>query len=751
MSESRQLAVIMFTDIVGYTALMDGNEREALELLDKNRSIHQEMIDRFHGRLLKEMGDGIMASFPTTYDAILCSSAIMSLSSQEKYQLRIGLHEGEVIVKQEDIFGEGVNIASRVEALAKPGQILVTESVYRNIRNKPGITTEFLGEKQLKNVSETWRVHGVLVEEQTLDDALTAGSPEKMKPERSGERKVIPARLVRWIIIGFIGAGVGAAIWMSLSSSNKVEGFTNEEVRLLREKIVTVLPFEGPASGWLEEFGEMAPYWISTSLKEVTDGKMVDAGNAESYEDIPAELVEGTGLEIAIMGRYFKMDRATSDLELFVELIDLRTAEKRPLGRFVGNSTNPEHVLEEATQKIMSIWALSGRKRFSVNPPRYDAFREYEAAYETWGSDYDQSIDHLMKAYELDTTFYEALLRICVAYGNTGRHAEQDSLLRFIQERNPELDPWTSMRLELIAASAQSDNQRQARIAFQIADYDPKDFMSLYNAAYSASLINRPDLCISYCDLLLLVYPHPECHQGTIFFHSVLFRSYFVLGRYHEIVEVLKSLDCVPGGLQNRSYPLKACVRMGRLELIDTLLAMYAAAPGGMNEQDKDRLLEVVVKDLYMAGKSELMGPYLDRLAGSTIGLEHWGQFFKGNYAPPIEKWRGIVEGDSTNYRAWGHLAFMLAHSGDTSQVRVMLNKLQNMPDIPYLKFSRTYYLGVLHALLGEKEKATDLLKRSHAEGYGFGWATFEDDFRLTGLFDYPPFQEFVEPDLEGE
>ena len=161
----RQLAAIMFTDIVGYTALMDTNEELAFAILQKNRSIHKPRIEQFHGKFLKEMGDGILASFTTVTDAVYCAGAIQKACENEpELNLRIGIHQGEVVSQGEDVFGSGVNIASRIEAIAPAGRIWVSDSVQQNIQNKKGIEIEFIKEATLKNVKQAVKIYEIEVD-----------------------------------------------------------------------------------------------------------------------------------------------------------------------------------------------------------------------------------------------------------------------------------------------------------------------------------------------------------------------------------------------------------------------------------------------------------------------------------------------------------------------------------------------------------------------------------------------------------
>ena len=109
MESSRQLASIMFTDIVGYTALMGDDEQKAFALLKKNRQIQKPVIEQFNGRLIKELGDGLLASFPSATDSVYAAIRILhACRNTANFQFRIGIHLGEVMFEHEDVFGDGV-------------------------------------------------------------------------------------------------------------------------------------------------------------------------------------------------------------------------------------------------------------------------------------------------------------------------------------------------------------------------------------------------------------------------------------------------------------------------------------------------------------------------------------------------------------------------------------------------------------------------------------------------------------------
>jgi adenylate cyclase len=172
MAQSRQLAAIMFTDIVGYTALMGKDEQKAFTILNENRELQKPIVEQYNGKWIKELGDGVMMSFITVSDAVNAAVKIQEACDAAKdFQLRIGIHLGEVVFENDDVFGDGVNIASRIQSAAKPGSIYISESVHHNVSNKKEINTRFVGEEQLKNVKEPIKIFEVIIKDVNLDRA----------------------------------------------------------------------------------------------------------------------------------------------------------------------------------------------------------------------------------------------------------------------------------------------------------------------------------------------------------------------------------------------------------------------------------------------------------------------------------------------------------------------------------------------------------------------------------------------------
>lgn len=175
----------MFTDIVGYTSLMGTNEDQAFDVLRRNREIQYKFIKKFNGTLIKEIGDGILASFSLDSEAVYCAIEIQKECRKQHIPLKIGIHEGEIVIQDQDLIGDSVNVASRLQEAAHEGEISISYAVYRNIKNKSDIKTEFVDEMLFKNVDEPIRIYKVSSEEIQLNASYTSNSDSGQRNKKS--------------------------------------------------------------------------------------------------------------------------------------------------------------------------------------------------------------------------------------------------------------------------------------------------------------------------------------------------------------------------------------------------------------------------------------------------------------------------------------------------------------------------------------------------------------------------------------
>jgi hypothetical protein len=152
----------MFADMVGYTALMQGDEGEARAQRDRHREILAAAVERHRGEVLQYYGDGTLSLFGSAVEAVECAIAVqLKLGEEPLIPLRIGVHTGDIVRDAEGVYGDGVNVASRIEGLSAPGGVLVTGKVFDEIKNHHSITTVGMGAVNLKNVDHPISVFAI--------------------------------------------------------------------------------------------------------------------------------------------------------------------------------------------------------------------------------------------------------------------------------------------------------------------------------------------------------------------------------------------------------------------------------------------------------------------------------------------------------------------------------------------------------------------------------------------------------------
>ena len=170
MSQTRRLAAILAADVAGYSRLMGADEEGTLERL---KALRRELLDpkiaEHHGRIVKTTGDGLLVEFASVVDAVRCAVAVQQamperdtgVAADNRIELRIGINLGDVIVEGDDLYGDGVNIAARIEALADAGGVFVSNTVHDHVRDRLPFVFEDLGEQQVKNIARPVRVYRV--------------------------------------------------------------------------------------------------------------------------------------------------------------------------------------------------------------------------------------------------------------------------------------------------------------------------------------------------------------------------------------------------------------------------------------------------------------------------------------------------------------------------------------------------------------------------------------------------------------
>jgi TolB-like protein/class 3 adenylate cyclase/Tfp pilus assembly protein PilF len=288
--EQRKLAAIMFTDMVGYTALSQRDDKLAQELLEEHRRLLREILPQFNGTEIKTIGDAFLVEFQSALEAAQCAMAIQralakrnaDAPAERQIQVRIGVHIGDVVHRGGDVYGDGVNIASRIESLAAAGGICVSMDVERQIRNTLEARFEKLAPTELKNISVPMDLFRIVL-------------PWERNTRLTAEPQQRDVRQRRSIPVGWLMAGVLVMIlvgaWFLFGRykvSTKQSG-----VAEVPAKSIAVLPFENLSEDKANAyFADGIQDEILTRLSKIADLKVVSRTSTQQYQSKPGNLSE---------------------------------------------------------------------------------------------------------------------------------------------------------------------------------------------------------------------------------------------------------------------------------------------------------------------------------------------------------------------------------------------------------------------------------------------------------------------------
>ncbi|MBL7870748.1 MAG: hypothetical protein JNM78_03980 [Cyclobacteriaceae bacterium] len=413
MSQSRQLAAIMFTDIVGYTALMGSDNKKALAILQKNRELQKPIIKEFNGRWIKELGDGAMASFNTAADAVYAAIKIQEACSlSDEFKLKIGIHLGDVLFENDDVFGDGVNIASRIESLAIAGAVLMSKAIRDQVKNNTDFQLESLGHFDFKNVSEPMEVFAL----------ANSGFAVPKREEMQGKLKFPQKKSValKWIIAVAVIVVASFSIWF-FKGQRETSGET-------RDQSIAVLAFVDMSQTKDQEyFSDGLSENVIDLLAKVPGLKVIGRTSSFSFkgrnEDLrvigeklgAANILEGSvqkdGNKLRITAQLIrsadgfhlwsdKFDRELKDVFSIQDEISLAILEAIKV-ELIGE--DKEVLLKNYTDNVEAYQLfLKGRYHYNKYSP----------------DDFSKAIAYYRAAIDIDSSYAIAYAELAICYGD---------------------------------------------------------------------------------------------------------------------------------------------------------------------------------------------------------------------------------------------------------------------------------------------------------------------------------------------
>jgi adenylate cyclase len=299
VSEIRKLAAILVADVVGYSRLAGADEDRILARL---RTLRSDLIDPtiavHHGRIVKRTGDGSIIEFRSVVDAVNCAVEVQramvernaEVAPDKRIEFRIGIHLGDVVEESDgDLMGDGVNIAARLESIAKPGAICLSEDAYRQVKWRLDLAVSDLGPTQLKNIADPVRVYSLEVCKPVQAKPVTAAKPAiEPKPPEPKKRSRLALASVGMVVLLILIAG-GA--WYFLAANRTAPVATNAPPPLAAQRFsIVALPFANlggdPAQDYL---ADSLTDQLTTALTRVPDSFVIARNTAFTYKGKPVD------------------------------------------------------------------------------------------------------------------------------------------------------------------------------------------------------------------------------------------------------------------------------------------------------------------------------------------------------------------------------------------------------------------------------------------------------------------------------
>jgi len=404
MSSTRQLAAILFTDIAGYTAMMQRDEQSAVTMVKHHRAVLENTVAEFDGEVIEFYGDGSLCIFTSITQAMHCAHVIQQqMQADPPVPLRIGLHIGEVIYEDGKIMGDGVNIAARIQSLGQPGSILFSKEVFDKIRNHHDFKTAYLGRYTLKNVAEPMEVYAL------SNEGLTVPEKEKIEGRivKITTRKQLKAQR-KWILISTATIVITLlALFLPSLLKNKIKSFTGTE------KSIAVLPFENMSNDTLQQYiSDGITEDIITQLSKIEDLKVISRTSVMEYRGIKKnikEIADELGVTTILEGSVRKEGNI---LRITAQLINAKTDEHLWSESYDRNSSEIFTIQSEVAKNIANALNV----KLIIDERATENVEAYEDYLKAKKLPLFQRVDPLLAVLKKDSTFSLAWAELANVY-----------------------------------------------------------------------------------------------------------------------------------------------------------------------------------------------------------------------------------------------------------------------------------------------------------------------------------------------
>ena len=432
----RKLTAILSADVVGYSRLMEDNDEATIQTLNAYRILITSYVQQHRGRVVDTTGDNLLAEFSSIVDAVKCAVETQKeinqqntdLSDNRRMLFRIGVNLGDIVEEDDRIYGDGVNIAARLEGLADAGSIYISRTAYDQVKNKLDLGYEYLGGHRVKNISEPVHVYKILMEPEAIG---------KVIGEKRNEKRRIIATAV---IVLLIGLGGFAGWHLYTEQTKRIESTSTEEMAfpLPDKPSIAVLPFVN-ISGDAEQdyFVDGMVDDLITDLSKISGLFVIARNSVFTYKGKAAkvdQIARDLGVRYILEG---SVRRVENQVRINAQLIDATTGGHMWAERYDGKMDDVFSLQDEITQKIVAVLAVKLTtieesqivRKETDSVAAYDAFLEGWAHYVRFRPDhFAKAIRYFKKAIDLDPNYGRAYAALASVYAESRLRLWSDGL-----------------------------------------------------------------------------------------------------------------------------------------------------------------------------------------------------------------------------------------------------------------------------------------------------------------------------------
>jgi adenylate cyclase len=539
----RKLRAILSADVKGYSLLMADDEAFTIKTLKAYRNIMSDLIKQHNGRVVDSPGDNVLAEFASVVDAVTCATEIQKvlkvtnedLPGDKKLEFRIGVNIGDVVQDEDRIYGNGVNVAARIEGLADPGGVCISRNAYDHIKDKLKFGYEYLGDHEVKNIKGPVRVYKVLMD--TEDEGKLIGE----KPASSAKKWAFLAAIVAALVLLLI-------VWQ----------FYQKEPEPTGKPSIAILPFENMSNDPEQEyFSDGMTDELIGDLAKIKDIFVISRNSAFTYKGKSIK-VQQIAKELNV--RYIlegSVQRSGNKVRIRAQLIDGKTDHHLWSESYDGVMDDIFKLQDKITDKIVSALAIKLTEdeqdkisdKGTDNILAYEAFlKGYEHFAKFTAENIQKAIEYYKQAIQLDPKFSRAYSALAHGYWNLtfmsfpkelGHSPPETATLKFKARQNLDLSMQNPTFDSYRLASFMATFRRRFDDVILFADKSllmaPNEFSANLTMGLALNWLGRGEEALAYIDKAIQL--DPRFLDVKLAFKG---QAYFVLGEYEKAVESIQ-------------------------------------------------------------------------------------------------------------------------------------------------------------------------------------------------------------------